>query len=70
MYFGYAYKCHRCHEPIDKTKPYLVKKTPTKTGTVINDYFHPWCYVTKGRSKSVADIFLSVGNREPEVKIG
>jgi hypothetical protein len=58
MHLGYAYKCHNrhCKAPIDKTKPYLVFRKPTKEG-IRNEYYHPYCYKYKGWVRYIPDLF-------------
>lgn len=80
LHLGYAYSCYSCHQAIDKTRPYVVKRVPTKKG-MVSKYYHPECYRPK-RTKptftarikkmenQVAGVYLGLGDRKPEVKIG
>jgi len=81
MHLGYAYSCSLCHQPIDKTKPYVVHRIPTRKG-IVNKYYHPEHYRPK-RIKSmtfntrmkklnneVVGVYLGPGERKGEVKIG
>jgi hypothetical protein len=81
MYLGYAFKCANCHDPINKTKPYVIHKIPTRRG-VVNKHYHPECYIPKRvkpmtfkeRMKKMEDgvvgVYLGLGDRKGEVKIG